>query len=220
MQPIIHIQRQEHQAAIVFADDALLVAYKPDGMLTVPGRGPDKQDCLAARVQAKYADALTVHRLDMATSGLLVFARGALMQRRLSILFLQRRVDKHYTAVVAGRPDEAQGEINLPLAADWPNRPRQKVDHEHGKPSRTNYRVLAYDAVSHSSRLELAPATGRTHQLRVHLQAIGHAILGDTLYADREIQAKAERLLLHAHALAFPHPQHSADMSFLCPAQF
>jgi tRNA pseudouridine32 synthase / 23S rRNA pseudouridine746 synthase len=186
---------------LIHRDGALLVANKPAGLLAVPGRGADKQDCLSARIQKKYPDALIVHRLDMATSGLIVFARGEEMQRKLSRLFHDRKVGKRYVAVVEGRLDEA-GEIDLPLMADWPNRPKQKVDHAEGKHSLTCYRALAYDAEADTSRVELEPVTGRTHQLRVHLAAIGHPIVGDALYGGRA----AERLMLHASTLSFVHP--------------
>ena len=137
---------------ILYSDDAVLVVDKPAGMLSVPGRGEGKRDCAAARVQALFADALVVHRLDMATSGLLLMARGSAAQRKLGIAFAQREVEKRYVAVVAGRPP-ASGEIDLPLIADWPNRPLQKVDPEHGKPSLTRFRVLAYNAADDSARV-------------------------------------------------------------------
>jgi tRNA pseudouridine32 synthase / 23S rRNA pseudouridine746 synthase len=196
---------------LVHVDAHLLVVEKPAGLLSVPGRGADKQDCAAARVQRLYPDALVVHRLDMATSGLLLMARGAEMQRRLSRAFADRQVHKRYVAVVAGRLDEVTSHdgwalIDLPLAADWPNRPRRIVDLERGKPSQTRWRVLAYDAAADASRLELEPITGRSHQLRVHLQSLGHAILGDNLYAPPEVQARSPRLLLHASALQLVHP--------------
>ena len=168
---------------LAHVDADCIVAVKPSGLLSVPGRGDAGRDCLAARVRAEFGDALVVHRLDMATSGLMLFARGAAPQRRLSASFAQREVHKLYVAVVHGRVAPAQGEIDLPLIADWPRRPRQKVDVEHGKPSLTRYRVLAFDAEHNTTRLELEPLTGRAHQLRVHLLAIGHAILGDALYA-------------------------------------
>jgi tRNA pseudouridine32 synthase/23S rRNA pseudouridine746 synthase len=187
---------------LLHVDDALLVVDKPSGLLAVPGRG--EPDCLAARVQAMFADARVVHRLDQATSGLMLFARGAAMQRALSMAFARRAVDKRYVAVVAGVMAEDQGTIELPLMRDWPNRPRQIVDHAQGKPSLTRWRVLARDAAS--TRVELAPLTGRSHQLRVHLQAIGHPIVGDGLYAPADVQALAARLLLHASALSFAHP--------------
>lgn len=197
---------------LIHVDDSLLVADKPAGMLAVPGRGEDKQDCLYTRIRQEFPDALVVHRLDMATSGLIVFARGAEMQRRLSRMFREREVDKGYVAVAAGRLPAA-GEIALPIAADWPNRPRQKVDHLHGKHSLTRYRLLAHDAAANTSRVELEPVTGRTHQLRVHMAAAGHPILGDALYgggAGRD----AERLLLHASVLSFAHPLGGQRLSF------
>lgn len=205
---------------IVFADEALVVANKPAGLLAVPGRGADKQDCLAARVQAVYADALIVHRLDMATSGLLVLARGAQAQRTLSISFAQRRVHKRYTAVVAGLMAQPEGRIDLPLICDWPNRPRQKVDLTIGKPSLTLYRVMQHRREDNTTRVELEPVTGRSHQLRVHLAELGHAIVGDTLYASAEVQALAPRLLLHASLLELPHPHSGMPLRFENAAPF
>ena len=205
---------------LIHADHALLVVNKPGGLLSVPGRGSDKQDCLIKRVQADYPDALIVHRLDFDTSGLLVIARGKAMHRRLSILFQDRRVEKRYIAVVDGELAKNSGEVCLPLIVDWPNRPRHKVDFATGKPSLTRYRVLSYDAVENCSRLELTPETGRTHQLRVHLQALGHPILGDSLYADPMTRVKADRLLLHAEYLAFAHPESGEPLGFNCSAPF
>ena len=197
---------------IVHLDDHLVVADKPAGLPAVPGRPRELHDCLWQRVRAEVADALVVHRLDMPTSGLMLFARGPAVQRALSQAFATRRIDKGYVAVVAGRVAADQGEIALPLAADWPNRPRQVVAPDHGKAALTRYTVLARDA--HTSRLQLEPLTGRTHQLRVHLAAIGHAILGDTLYADAATQAASVRLLLHASALAFAHPGDGRRVAF------
>ena len=199
--------------SVLHADEALLVFDKPAGLLAVPGRGPDKQDCLSSRAQQRWPDALVVHRLDMATSGLVVMARGIEMQRRLSLAFEKRRVHKRYVAVVVGElanpdPGNAWQTIDLPLMVDWMNRPKSIVEHTHGKPSVTRWR-LATDAPAQragiGTRVELEPVTGRTHQLRVHLQAIGHAILGDALYASPEQQARAPRMLLHAHALTQLH---------------
>jgi tRNA pseudouridine32 synthase/23S rRNA pseudouridine746 synthase len=200
---------------LVHADASLLVLDKPAGLLSVPGRGEDKQDCLSTRVQQRYPDALVVHRLDMATSGLLLMARSTAIQRALGTLFERRQVDKRYVAVVDG--DLAApvaggwGLIDLPIAVDWPRRPLRIIDAENGKASQTRWRVLARDAAARSTRLELAPLTGRSHQLRVHLQAIGHPILGDALYGDAAVQARAPRLLLHAGRLGFVHPV-SAEM--------
>ncbi|QHE85347.1 pseudouridine synthase [Hydrogenophaga sp. BPS33] len=208
----------------IHEDEQMLVLEKPAGLLAVPGRGPDKQDCLSARAQARWPDALVVHRLDMATSGLVVMARGLQAQRALGRAFEQRQVHKRYTAVVAGRlhnpmPDNGWNTIDLPLTIDWPNRPRSIVSAELGKPSTTRWR-LAAPSDGHTTRLELEPVTGRTHQLRVHLQAIGHPILGDALYASPEQQALSPRLLLHAHELELPHPLHGAKMRFYSPCPF
>ncbi len=200
-----------------------MVVDKPAGLLSVPGRGEDKQDCLARRVQAAWPDARVVHRLDMATSGVWLMARGPDMQRAFSRAFEQQAVDKRYVAVVAGcvaAPGTADGwgEIDLPLAADWPRRPLQKVDTEHGRASLTRWRVL--QAGPDRTRLELAPRTGRSHQLRVHLQALGHPILGDTLYAPPQVQAMASRLLLHACALRLVHPLTGKLLEIGCDAPF
>ena len=215
-----HFTQPQSDFTLIYADTQLLVVSKPSGMLSVPGRGEEKQDCLVKRVQVDYPDALIVHRLDCDTSGLLVLARGKLMHRRLSIQFQERQVDKRYVAVVAGKLTPTAGEVNLPLIVDWPNRPLHKVDHDIGKPSLTLYRVVAYDADEDSSRVELTPETGRTHQLRVHMQALGHPILGDSLYADPASRAKADRLLLHAEYLAFQHPESGKRLEFNCPAGF
>ena len=215
-----HFTQPQSDFTLIYADAQLLVVSKPSGMLSVPGRGEEKQDCLVKRVQVDYPDALIVHRLDCDTSGLLVLARGKLMHRRLSIQFQERQVDKRYVAVVAGKLNPATGEVNLPLIVDWPNRPLHKVDHDIGKPSLTLYRVVAYDADEDGSRVELTPETGRTHQLRVHMQALGHPILGDSLYADPASRAKADRLLLHAEYLAFQHPENGKRLEFNCPAGF
>ncbi|MEL4177865.1 RluA family pseudouridine synthase [Roseateles sp. PN1] len=197
---------------ILFVNEQLLLVNKPSGLLSVPGRGEDKQDCAIHRAQAQFADALIVHRLDMATSGLLLMARGAEMQRRLSMDFAARKVHKRYIALVTGRlaakPDWQ--EVNLPLLTDWPNRPRQKIDFEAGKPSLTRYRVLSTDEAQ--SRVELEPVTGRTHQLRVHMLALGHPIVGDALYG----QATGGAMCLHACSLSLPE----LGLHFDCPPEF
>ena len=203
---------------ILFADDYVVVADKPAGLLSVPGRGADKQDCLVARVQAEFRDALTVHRLDMATSGLIVFGRGAKAQRTLSIAFSERRVEKRYIAVVAGTVEADAGEVDLPLITDWPNRPRQMIDHKIGKPSLTRYRVVTRKAGR--TRVELEPVTGRSHQLRVHMMALGHPIVGDVFYAPPEVAAVSDRLLLHAERLAVPHPETGVGMTFISAPSF
>jgi tRNA pseudouridine32 synthase / 23S rRNA pseudouridine746 synthase len=203
---------------LLHQDAQILVADKPAGLLCVPGRGPAGADNLATRVQSLCPDALVVHRLDMATSGLVLFGRGALSQRRLSIAFADRQMHKRYEAVVAGLLAEDSGEIDLPLGPDWPRRPRQQVDHLGGKPSLTRWRVLARDEAAGTTRLALQPLTGRTHQLRLHLAAIGHPILGDALYAPPAVLAAAPRLLLHASHLAWQDTQ--GAQAFHSPVPF
>lgn len=198
------------------ADNALLVVEKPAGLLSVPGRLPEHQDCLITRVQWDCPDALVVHRLDQVTSGLLVLARGKAAHRALSIQFEKRQVQKRYQALVEGLVESDAGEIDLPLICDWPNRPRQKVDFELGKPSRTRWQVLARDADRGQTRLALEPVTGRSHQLRVHLLSLGHPIVGDDFYG----AAPDTRVCLHAVSLAFRHPETGMSMLFESAAPF
>lgn len=218
--PFFVTMPQTDDVQVLWVDEALIAVDKPAGLLAVPGRGEDKQDCLSRRVQLRWPDALVVHRLDMATSGLMLFARGADVQRVLSHSFATRQVQKHYIALVAGRLPAASGHIDLPLGADWPNRPRQKVDAAHGKASLTGWQLLAYDEGDDTSRLTLQPHTGRTHQLRVHLASVGHPILGDALYAPDGIQHRAPRLLLHARSLQLPHPTTGALLKLQCDTPF
>ena len=206
-------------------DEALVVVNKPAGLLAVPGRGEDKQDCLSARVQATLPDALIVHRLDMATSGLMVMARGAAMQRLINNAFATRAVHKRYTAVVDGHVAAQVGEwheIDLPILVDWPRRPLRTINPA-GQASLTRWRLLSLEHASDGSpvsRLELEPVTGRSHQLRVHLQALGHPILGDALYAPANVQARSPRLLLHAHTLGLTQPQSGEPLQWHSPAEF
>ena len=216
---------------LVYCDDVLLIVNKPAGLLSVPGRGADKADNLTTRVQKEFPGSFSVHRLDMGTSGLLVFARNQDMHRRLSLLFRERRVNKRYVALVAGHVGLAAGEVDLPLVSDWPNRPRQKVDFTSGKPSLTRYRLLEYAEIPipaymqqdmrgvGTSRVELEPLTGRTHQLRVHMAAIGHPIIGDQLYGETA-GFKAERLLLHSRFLSFIHPLSGEQLAMTCEPPF
>jgi len=209
---------------LLYLDELMLVLNKPSGLLSVPGRGPDKQDCLSARVQRSFPDALIVHRLDMQTSGLLAMARGLEAQRAINRAFEQRRVHKRYQAVVDGQVRQPDAEewsvIDLPLELDWPNRPKHIVDYQNGRPSVTRWRVLGVDEARNGTRLELEPVTGRSHQLRVHLQAIGHPILGDDLYASPAAVARASRLLLHACELSLPHPDTGETLSFTSAPPF
>lgn len=215
-----------HTHWVIHADDHCIVVHKPSGLPSVPGRV--LLDCAASRVQAQWPDAKVVHRLDMDTSGLLLFARGIDAQRRLSRAFEQRQVEKRYVALVAGQPSESSGTIDLPLIVDWPRRPRQIVDLERGKRAVTHWNVLETLAPSDSPhptpavvcRVELSPVTGRSHQLRVHMAALGHPILGDPLYAGAEVQSLAPRLCLHATALAFDHPAHGTRLRLTCASPF
>lgn len=201
---------------LVHIDDALMAVDKPEGLLAVPGRGPAGLVNLTAQVQAEYGDARVVHRLDMATSGLMLFARGAAVQRQLSVLFAERQVHKRYVALVLGDVQGNAGTIDARLTADWPNRPRQVVAAEGGKTALTHWRVLA--RLGHATRLELTPVTGRSHQLRVHLQFIGHPICGDALYVPGP--QPGGRLLLHASDLSLQHPRDGHSLVLHCPAPF
>ncbi len=205
----------------VYADAHLLVFNKPAGLLSVPGKGDDKQDCLSSRVQKTYPDALIVHRLDMATSGLMLMARGPVMQAALSKLFETRAIHKRYVAVVDGQmtasPDWQL--TDLPIALDWPNRPLRIIS-ANGKPSQTRWRAIHCNLDANTTRVELEPLTGRSHQLRVHLKAMGHPILGDALYAPAHLVALAPRLQLHASELQLTHPASSENMVFYSPPAF
>lgn len=208
---------------VLYADDAMLVLDKPAGLLSVPGRGEDKQDCLSARAQRQFPDALIVHRLDMATSGVMVLARSAAAQRSLNHAFASRTVTKRYIAIVDGHlasPPETWGVIDLPIIVDWPNRPRRVIDHQQGKPSVTRWRVLSHNGPLDTTRVELEPVTGRSHQLRVHLLALGHPIVGDALYGSPRVQAMANRLLLHACSVELPHPVTTEPMRFVSTERF
>lgn len=208
---------------ILYQDAHFLVVNKPSGLLSVPGRGEHVRDSMATRVQGEFPQALIVHRLDMPTSGLLIMALSPQAHRDLGKLFETRQVHKRYVAVVAGVMAPTQGEVNLPLITDWPNRPRQKVDWDIGKPALTRWRVAPTDehtVIPHTTRVDLEPVTGRSHQLRVHMMSIGHAIVGDPLYAGAEVRDLSPRLLLHAAELALPHP-HTGKLVQLCsPASF
>lgn len=208
--------------ACVHADASLLVLVKPAGLLCAPGRGDDKQDCLVSRARRHWLDALLVHRLDLATSGLVLLARGAEVHAALSAAFRERQVAKAYEALVHGPLPGESGEIDLPLAADWPRRPLQKVCHETGKPSLTRWRWLAgeggRDGNAGADRVALEPVTGRSHQLRVHLAAIGCPIVGDPLYG--RPGDRAPRLMLHATRLAFRHPVTGQALELASPAPF
>ncbi|TYO91239.1 RluA family pseudouridine synthase [Oceanicella actignis] len=214
--PLRYAPPQEPWLPVLLADDDALAVDKPAGLLTVPGRTPDLADCAEARARRLFPGALIVHRLDMDTSGALLMARNRRAQRILSLQFERRHVRKAYIARVRGQVADEAGEIDLPLICDWPNRPRQMVDHARGKPALTRWRVLARE--DGATRLLLEPLTGRSHQLRVHMLAIGHPILGDRLYGGPE--PGAERLQLHAWRLDFRHPRDGAHVRVEAPCPF
>ena len=206
---------------VLHEEPAFIVLVKPPGLLSEPGRGPDKRDSLLIRAQAVYLDARIVHRLDMQTSGVIVLARETLAHASLSEAFREREVDKRYEALVHGRPAREEGEIDLPLVVDWPNRPRQVVCHATGKPSLTHYRVVGeqrVEGVGTLARIALAPVTGRTHQLRVHLASLGCPIAGDPFYGVAD--DPSPRMMLHAHRLDFAHPLTGERLSFTSPVPF
>ncbi|TRW99633.1 RNA pseudouridine synthase [Paracoccus sp. M683] len=202
---------------VIHADHEILVVNKPAGLLSVPGRGEDKADCAIERLRGAFPTILLVHRLDQDTSGVMIFGLTPHAQRHLSKQFEDRRTKKAYLARVTGRLEPKTGTVDLPLIVDWPNRPRQKVDHAEGKPAQTDWRVLR--AGDDESRVRLFPLTGRSHQLRVHMAETGHAILGDPLYATGAA-ADFPRLMLHAESLRIKHPESGVQMTFTAPVPF
>ncbi|WP_420568782.1 RluA family pseudouridine synthase [Thalassovita sp.] len=202
---------------ILHEDHQIIAVNKPSGLLSVPGRGEHLADCLLTRVQAAFPEALLVHRLDRDTSGVMVFAMTPHAQRSLSMQFEKRTTRKTYVARVWGRLEPKSGTVDLPLIVDWPNRPRQMVDHENGKPAVTDWRVMKYG--EGETRVRLFPKTGRSHQLRVHMLALGHVILGDPLYATGAA-AEFPRLMLHSEELRINHPDSGEGMRFRAKAPF
>lgn len=200
---------------VVHIDDDLLLVDKPSGLLSVPGKDIANRDCLETRLKAAHPGALLVHRLDMDTSGLMVFAMNRNAQRHLGLQFERRKIAKTYIAIVGGEVVANAGVIDLPLIADWPNRPLQKICHETGKPAETAWQVLARG--NGKTRLRLRPRTGRSHQLRVHMQALGHPILGDRFYGDA---GSATRLMLHSESLELHHPSDGERRRFECACPF
>lgn len=202
---------------VLHEDAQLLAVNKPPGLLSVPGKGAHMADCLLSRVQAVFPDALLVHRLDRDTSGVMVFALTAHAQRHLGLQFEKRQTRKTYVARVWGRLEPKTGTVDLPLTVDWPNRPRQMVCHETGRQAITDWRVLRHEG--DSTRVRLIPKTGRSHQLRVHMLALGHPILGDLLYAEGAAQA-FDRLMLHSEELRIKHPDGGQSLKFRAGAPF
>ncbi|MES0862422.1 RluA family pseudouridine synthase [Ruegeria sp. SCPT10] len=202
---------------VLHEDAQLIVINKPSGLLSVPGKGDHLADCLLTRVQAAFPQALLVHRLDRDTSGVMVFAQTPHAQRHLSMQFEKRQTRKTYVARVWGRVNDKTGTVDLPLIVDWPNRPRQMVCHETGKPAVTDWRVVKHEG--ESTRMRLFPKTGRSHQLRVHMLAIGHPILGDPFYAEGPAR-EFTRLMLHSEELRLKHPEGGVSMKFRATADF
>jgi tRNA pseudouridine32 synthase/23S rRNA pseudouridine746 synthase len=208
----------EPYLSVVYADEDILVIDKPSGLLSVPGKDPSLADCLARRAAERYPGARIVHRLDKDTSGLMVLGLTKRAISGLGIQFEKRQTRKAYVARVFGQIAEDSGRVDLPLATDWENKPRQQVDHEHGRVAQTDWRVIGREPGA--TRVALVPRTGRTHQLRVHMLAIGHPILGDVFYATGEALAAADRLQLHAEELSFSHPGDGSRQDFIVPAPF
>ena len=202
---------------ILHADHEVLVANKPPGLLSVPGKGAHLADCLMSRIQAAFPEALLVHRLDRDTSGVMVFALTPHAQRHLGLQFEKRQIKKVYIARVWGEVAEDTGTIDLPLAVDWPNRPMQRVDHEAGRAAETSWRVVK--RLGSETRIRLYPKTGRSHQLRVHMREIGHPILGDPFYAEGSAR-DFPRLMLHAESLRFRHPDGGKGLTYSVKAPF
>jgi tRNA pseudouridine32 synthase / 23S rRNA pseudouridine746 synthase len=202
---------------ILFQDDQIIVANKPAGLLSVPGKLAGREDCLVARLQAAHWDTLLVHRLDCDTSGVMIFARTKQAQGFLGQEFEKRRAKKTYRARVWGQLAPDEGHIDLPLCADWPNRPRQMVDHINGRPAQTDWQVTERDR--NTTRVQLFPLTGRSHQLRVHMLAQGCPILGDPIYATG-MARDFPRLMLHAETLSLHHPSSGDWVTFTAPCPF
>ncbi|MCB9982635.1 MAG: RluA family pseudouridine synthase [Rhodospirillales bacterium] len=203
---------------IIHRDDDLLVLSKPAGLLSVPGKAPEHADCLETRGKQEFPESLLVHRLDMDTSGIFIMAMNKKAQANLGKQFERRKIDKTYIAQVWGVPDQSEGRVDLPLRCDWENRPLQMVCYEHGRPAQTAWQVIGVE--QGHARVQLKPLTGRSHQLRVHMQALGHPILGDRFYAPEEARDGLDRLYLHAHSLTLHHPKDGTLTTFTDPCPF
>ncbi len=219
LRPIIYSPPPHTKLDILYEDEHIIALNKPPGLLSVPGRGEDKMDCMLSRLQLEYPQSLVIHRLDMPTSGILLFALNKEMQRQMGKLFEKKQIDKLYIAKVHGILKEKSGIINQPLITDWNNRPRQKIDYKNGKPSQTKFNLINSD-IYNSSLVSLQPITGRSHQLRVHMSSLGHAILGDDLYGTSQTRNSSKRLLLHAQTISFIHPLTNKLINIHCDENF
>ena len=202
---------------ILHHDSALLIVNKPAGLLSVPGKDPGKEDCLIDRLRRVFPEVLLVHRLDCDTSGVMVFALTKAAQGHLGQQFEKRQTKKVYLARLWGLLEPKEGTVDLPLCVDWPNRPRQHVNHEQGKPAVTDWRVQRHDGKT--TRVRLMPLTGRSHQLRVHMLSLGHPILGDPIYATGEA-LDYPRMMLHAESLRLRHPETGKSLTYSAPVPF
>ena len=228
MPDFIYAPPQHPRLDIIYQDDAIIVLNKPSGLLSVPGRLPEHNDSIASRVQEQFPTATIVHRLDMCTSGIILMALTKTAQSHISRQFQQRSTAKYYYARLEGIPNSENGSIDLPLRCDWPNRPRQLVDFIDGKPALTHWQVISTqqlindnnDSILKSATVLLKPVTGRSHQLRVHMLALGTPILGDELYASMQGVAAAEHLQLHAAMLEIEHPLTAEKIQFKVDAPF
>ena len=220
LKPIIYNPPPYTQLDILYQDKYLIILNKPSGLLSVPGRGEDKQDCMISRLQQTYPQALTVHRLDMPTSGIIIFALNKETQKKINTLFERKKINKQYIAKVHGVFQQNKGTISQPLITDWINRPKQKIDYKQGKHSITKYEVISADEENNCSLVKLIPITGRSHQLRVHMSSLGHQILGDELYGTDKSRSASNRLLLHAEQISFTHPISNNAINVKCRIQF
>ena len=218
LQPVAYTPPPHIELDILYQDSHLIALNKPSGLLSVPGRGDEKQDCMHSRLQLEFPEALVIHRLDMPTSGIILFALSKEMQKLMGKLFEKKKIYKQYIAKVHGVLREKKGMIDQPLITDWINRPRQKIDYKTGKSSQTRYTLISSDNTN--SIVKLEPLTGRSHQLRVHMSSLGHAILGDELYGTADTRNASRRLLLHAKKISFIHPLTQQKINIHCDVHF
>jgi len=221
--PPLHYNPPTDPLRILYQDDDVLVLSKPSGLLSVPGKAEDQRDCLETRAQDQIPNALLTHRLDLETSGIFMMAMNKVAQAHINLQFEKRRTKKQYVARVWGNVAEDIGHIDLPICVDWENRPRQMISYEHGRSAQTDWHVLDRGKLpcgNDVTRMLLKPITGRSHQLRIHMECIGHPILGEVFYAHDDAEFAADRLQLHAQSLTIYHPKDDAEITFTDPAPF
>ena len=214
------VPKCEQEVKILYQDEHLLVVNKPEFLLSVPGRAPENKDCVITRLQQHFPEAVIVHRLDLDTSGLLIVPIKRAAMSHIARQFQERKIFKRYQALLWGKLKQSYGTIELPIKADWPNRPKQQIDFLEGKHALTHYRVLHVNHEKNQTRIELNPISGRSHQLRIHCRELGHPVLGCDMYAHPEALAASKRLLLHASDISFRHPETSEIISVHSPVPF